>query len=228
MQWVESDHMILAALAYPTAIILVNNQMVKKGEVKSMRDLLKPAWKGKIAVNDPTVAGAGLKAFAMMGLEIMNWDYWRDFAKQEPVIVRDQRILVEWVAHGKYPIAFAPRAPEVNEFKTAGAPIELIVPEEGSFLTTGSGGVSIINRPAHPNAAKVFLNWFLSREGQTVFTRAHGGQSARIDVPTEGLDPDLVRKPDVKYFPGADSEVFLKKEDKSRELAGEIFINSIK
>ncbi len=228
MQWVEADHMILAALAYPAAIILVNNQLVKKGEVKSMRDLLKPVWKGKIAVNDPTVAGAGLKTFAVMGWEIMNMDYWRDFAKQEPVIVRDQRLLVEWVAHGKYPIAFAPRAPEVNEFKTAGAPIELITPEEGGFLTTGSGGVSIINRPAHPNASKVFLNWFLSREGQTVFTRAHGGQSARIDVQTEGLDPDLIRKSDVKYFAGADSEEFLKKEDKTRDLAAEIFINLIK
>lgn len=81
----------------------------------------------------------------------------------------------------------------------------------------------MINKPAHPNAAKVFLNWFLSREGQTVFTRAHGGHSARIDVPTEGLDPDLVRKPGVKYFVGADSEAFLIKEDKTRELATDIF-----
>lgn len=223
MHWVDSQHTILGALAYPNALILANTQMVKQGEIRSLRDLLSPVWKGKIVINDPTVPGSGSKSFSMLGWVILNMDYWRQFARQEPVVMRDQRALVEWVARGKYPVSFAPRAPEVTEFKTAGAPIELLPPSEGTYLTTGSAGIALIGRAAHPNAAKVFLNWFLSREGQTVFTRAHGGHSARIDVPTEGLDPDLTRQAGVKYFIGADSEDFLVKEDKSRELAMEIF-----
>lgn len=223
LPWVDSQHTILGFLAYSNALILINTQLVKPGEISSLRDLLNPRWKGKIVMNDPTVPGSGSKSFAFIGWEILNMDYWRDFAKQEPVIMRDQRLLVEWVARGKYSIAFAPRPPEVSEFRAAGAPIDYLTPAEGTYLSAGSAGMAVINKAPHPNALKIFLNWLLSREGQTVFTRAHGGQSARVDVPTEGLEPDLVRQPGVKYFIGADNEEWLLKEDMRRESAREIF-----
>ncbi|MCZ6625703.1 MAG: ABC transporter substrate-binding protein, partial [Deltaproteobacteria bacterium] len=38
-------------------------------------------------------------------------------------------------------------------------------------------------RAPHPNAAKVFINWYLSRQGQTAVTRINKGNSRRLDVP---------------------------------------------
>ncbi len=228
LRWVDPQFNILGFLAYPNALVVVNTQLVKKGEVKSLQDLLNPMWKGKIVMNDPSVAGTGSKSFVVIGWQKLNLDYWRNFAKQEPAIMRDQRLLIEWVARGKYAIAFAPRPPEVAEFKTAGAPIEYIMPEEGTYLSTGSGAIALINKARHPNAAKVFLNWLLSREGQTVFTQAHGANSARVDVPTEGLDPELIRQPGVKYFLGADTEEWLLKEPERNSVAKEIFKDLMK
>ncbi len=76
--------------------------------------------------------------------------------------------------------------------------INFHTPDEGSFLD-GSGFADIVNRAPHPNAAKVWINWFLSREGQTANTRASGVQSTREDIPTDFLVPSTVRQPGVKY-----------------------------
>lgn len=229
LPWADSERdTIFRFLAYPIGLIIINNPMVQKEEIRSLYDLLNPKWKGKIVMNDPTTPGSGGRAFAVIGWDMLNLEYWRSFAQQEPVITRDQRLLVEWVARGKYPIAFAARPPEVTEFKRAGAPIEYIVPQEGSYISSGSGAISLINKAPHPYAAKAFLNWLLSREGQIVFTQAHGGHSARLDVPTEGLVPELLRQPGVKYFLGADTEEWLPKEPERIKVARDIFGHLIK
>ena len=52
-------------------------------------------------------------------------------------------------------------------------------------MSPQAGAVALFNRAPHPNAAKVYLNWLLSKEGQTIFARATGYISARLDVPTD-------------------------------------------
>ena len=48
----------------------------------------------------------------------------------------------------------------------------------------GSGALTMLNRAPHPNAAKVYINWLLSKEGQTEYAVLNGNISARLDVPT--------------------------------------------
>ncbi|MGH7826940.1 MAG: hypothetical protein ACREQ7_17435, partial [Candidatus Binatia bacterium] len=59
-----------------------------------------------------------------------------------------------------------------------------------------------INRAAHPNASKVFLNWLLRKDGQTAFCRGMGYVSRRMDVSTDHVPTYWVPKPGVKYWPG--------------------------
>jgi ABC-type Fe3+ transport system substrate-binding protein len=69
-----------------------------------------------------------------------------------------------------------------------GVPIAIIDPRqlrEGSDLSPVNGGTALYSRAPHPNAAKVYLNWLLSKEGQTEFSRGMGYISSRLDVPTE-------------------------------------------
>jgi ABC-type Fe3+ transport system substrate-binding protein len=54
---------------------------------------------------------------------------------------------------------------------------------EGGTLSSGGGTISFIDRAPHPNAAKVFVNWLLSREGQINFQARDGSDSLRIDIP---------------------------------------------
>ena len=53
----------------------------------------------------------------------------------------------------------------------------------GTHIGTGSGCIALMNRAPQPNAAVVFLNWFLSRDGQTTWSKALDLQSRRVDVP---------------------------------------------
>jgi ABC-type Fe3+ transport system substrate-binding protein len=63
--------------------------------------------------------------------------------------------------------------------------------------------ITLLNRAPHPNAAKVFINWVLSREGQTAFQKvsvadnAASGNSMREDIPKDIIPPGYWREPDL-------------------------------
>lgn len=158
---------------------------------------------------------------------IMSLDYMRNLAKMEPIVTRDQRLQVEWVSQGKFSIAISPNSPIVSQFKKDGAPIEQTTPREGAPVTSSSGNIALMNKAPHPKAAKLFINWLLTREGQTLFSEALGFQSARLDVPTGHLDSDKIRNPEVKYFSAIDEE-FLKTLPEYTRIAREIFGSLIK
>lgn len=78
------------------------------------------------------------------------------------------------------------------------------------------------HKAPHPRTARLFINWLLSKEGQTLFTKAFGAPSARLDVATEGLDPATLIKPGIKYIEGDAEEIDLSSVEQ-RKLAVEIF-----
>lgn len=154
---------------------------------------------------------------------IMDLDFHRQLAKQDLIITRDPRAHVEWVARGKYPIVMAPHVDAVADFQKAGAPLKWISPKEGAYLSAGaSGTLSYFDRAPHPNAAKIFVNWFMTREGLTVFSKAVLTQSARRDVPTDFLYPEGIRDPAVKYF-DSNTEEALEKQLAMVKIALEIY-----
>ena len=101
-----------------------------------------------------------------------------------------------------------------------------LVPTEGTYFGSGTGAIVTLKRPAHPNAAKVFLNWLLSREGQTIFTKIAREQSRRVDVVSE-LAPDRLRQSGIKYIDG-DTKYMLDKNGQMRKLSKEIFASQYK
>ncbi len=213
---------------YVAMTLAVNSDLVKPGEIKGYADLLDPKWKDKIAFSDPTIAGAASRCFLMTANMIMNTDYHRQLAKQGPLLTRDVRQQVEWVARGKYPIALAPYVDAIADMQKAGAPIKWISPVEGVYLSSGaSGSLSYFSQAPHPNAAKVFVNWFMTKEGLTIWSQSSLTQSARKDVPTDFLYPEGIRDPKVKYFNSNTEEVLLKEED-AYKLAREIYGSLLK
>lgn len=223
LPWVDAQKTTFSFMGSPYPVILVNTQTVNTGEVRGYRDLLNPRWKGKIVINDPTVPGAGNSTFRHVAWLILNLDYWREFVKQEPIITRDQRLQVEWIAQGKYPIAISPQGAIVNDFRAAGATIEYIQTQEGVYLTSSSGNLALVSNAPHPNAAKLFVNWLLSKEGQRVFSLAFGAQSTREDISTEGIPADRIRQPGVKYITGGMTEEWEFKANEQTKHAIEIF-----
>lgn len=206
LTYIDSDKQILAVVANPSSALAVNSNIIGKGEVTSYLDLLNPKWKGKMVLNDPGTPGVSQEWFAVVSSRIMSLDYMKQLAQTGLIVIRDQRLQAEWLSHGKYPIAIAPQQSTVTQFIKDGAPLELITPKEGVNLTSSSGNLAIMKNAPHPSAAKLFLNWFLTREGQTLFSQTTGFQSARVDVPTAHLAEFSIRKPGVKYFSTSDEE----------------------
>ena len=90
----------------------------------------------------------------------------------------------------------------------AGLPIKQFATghfKEGGFISPTGLTVSLLNRAPHPNAAKIALNWFLSREGQLawleyVIRNNDDQDSLREDIPDDRRNAKARRQPQVKYF----------------------------
>ncbi len=201
--------------------VLINTQMTNAKDLQTYKVLLDPKWKGKILINDPTLGGAGIAWFTAVASDI-GLDYFNKLLEQEPVILRDQRLMTEWVARGRYPVLLGFDEQSVTEFVKAGAPITPITLAEGAYTTQSNGAVSISLKPPHPNAAKVVLNWVMTKEGGRLLSEAQLCQSARADIAPDYLPSYMQRQPGIKYT-NTSTEDYQWKKAEYQDIAEKVF-----
>ncbi len=224
--FLDQDKMVLPLTQGYYSYIFVNTDLVKDGDIKSLFDLLDPRWKSQITMIDPTVTGSSSKWISFILIKMLGpekgQEYLRSLAKLEPMITKDKRLHVEWVARGKYAIGIGPNMQSLAEFITAGAPIKSIRIKEGGGLSPSSSCIALPNNGPHPNATIVLVNWLLTAEGQTVFSQAFGQPAVRNGIPIGGMiDPFTVMIPgETAYW--AD-EQFTLEEEKGMLVAKQIF-----
>ncbi len=208
-----------------TTYIAVNTDLVKEGQIKSYKDFLKPEWKGKVVLFDPSIAGAGAGWATFLITDAYGMDggkeYLRQLAATKPDMTRDVRQHVEWIAKGKYAIGAGAQHASVSEFKTAGAPLNIVRVEEGGNLNPASGCLEVSPAPVHPNAAAVYINWILTKEGQIAFNKGFGSPPVRIDVTVPGIDPSKMARPEDKAF--LTDERFFEIQGQAMAISKEIF-----
>jgi iron(III) transport system substrate-binding protein len=185
--------------------VFYDPKQVKREEIAQLNDLLDVKWKGKIVINDPLPSGPGNVIFRwiwrMLGPEKAT-DYYRRIRAQAAVVDRDQRRQIEWVAQGKYAILFAPSTAVGEQLIQRGLKFGLQseFSDYGASITAGFGSLMLINKAPHPNAAAVYVNWLLSKDGQTAWSKAVNAVSHRLDIPTDHVAPYLVPKPGGKFW----------------------------
>lgn len=200
----DKEGMILTFLTQVIPPVIYNKNMVKEGQITSYLDLLKPEWKGKMVLFDPTISGAS-RAWAgrltqALGVEKANEFLTALVTQQDILVTREMGQQLEWVARGKFPLAIFPQTPAVSQYLRVGAPIEAAPFKEITGVSPSNGVLALPKYPPHPNATVVFVNWLLSREGQALVVKGMGVPSARLDVPPEGVNPMFVIKPGQKLF----------------------------
>lgn len=226
LPWVDEDRLIFTYFYYVSQDLMINTQLVKPGEIQSLLVFLEPRMKGKLLIGDPTITGTPFNGFSTMIFQkTLGLDFFRQLVKQEPVILRDDRLLVDWVARGKYSASLWARPMHVADYMAAGAPIMDIASKEGGYLSVDGSGTVLMSKAPHPNASKIFLNWLLSKEGQTIMQDSLGNQSAREDLSIEKLGASVIRKPGEKYILGANNieKWVLEEQEKYLDLASQIF-----
>jgi ABC-type Fe3+ transport system substrate-binding protein len=186
--WVDNaKQFAYATSAYQTESLWFNSQLMKAAEIRSFDDLLDERWKGRIGYLDPRTPGSGASMWSYLR-EIKGEEYLRNFAAQKPLLSRDQRVLAEILAKGKIALVIGLTYYSYAPFVKAGLPVEpLPTLKEGMYVSGGSGHLVVLKNPAHPNATKLFINWFLSREGQEVYTRSMHQSTRRLDVDAKWL-----------------------------------------
>jgi len=186
--WMDNaKRFIYSFAAYQTESLWHNTEVIKPSEFRSFDDLLNPKWQGKIGINDPRTPGSGASMWSYMRV-IKGEAFLKSLVAQKLFITRDVRLLADNTAKGQLGISIGIAYADFLPFIKAGLPVKpLPRPKEGMYVTTGYGSLTIIKNAPHPNAAKLFVNWFLGKEGQEVYTAAMGEPTRRLDVETTWL-----------------------------------------
>jgi ABC-type Fe3+ transport system substrate-binding protein len=195
--------------------LIYNTDLVQPDAIQSYLDLQKPEWKKKIVMHDPSVLGAGANGISYLavlwGLDKAK-EYLTHLLKTQGAgITRNYQQHVEWVGHGKYAIGLWPNPGQAARYIKAGIPIAVTHLKEGAVASPAFGCLGIPAKPAHPNATKIFVNWFLSREGQALAVKSYELPSARLDVPPAGVLKEFVIGPEQKVY--IESEEFNSNQD---------------
>jgi iron(III) transport system substrate-binding protein len=185
-----------------------NTTLVNPEEFKSYWDFLNPKWKGKIVVPEPLSGGTQEPLQFMYHNPELGPEYVRRFLTEMDLgVSRDLRQLLDWVAQGKYALSALQNTDRIRlwDAKKQGLPVNAFEADkfkEGGLVGSGGGNIALINRAPHPNAAKLFINWFLSRQGQVAYQKlAQGGRnSLRVDIPKDDVPLHARIKPGGKYI----------------------------
>jgi iron(III) transport system substrate-binding protein len=190
------------AAANPTSITY-NTTQVDPKELTSWYDLLQPKWKGKVASADPNIQGTMRGNLTVLAaIPQLGTDYIRQLyaPEQEVRLSGDSRLLLDWIAQGQYAIGLGIGRVDVEEASRLGLPVAWKdLKESMAELSAQFNTIMLVNQAPHPNAARVYINWVLSREGQIAYQKAIETPSLRLDVAREGVRPEEIPDPAVQY-----------------------------
>lgn len=161
----------LEVLAYHTTMV-PSSEAPRKWE-----DLLNPRWRGQIGLEEEDVNWY-TAILHLMGEE-KGKDFMRRLAKQQPQIRAGHTLLAQLLAAGEFAIAPTIRVHQVEQMKGKGAPVEWVAIEP--LAPNPPVCLSLPKNPSRPNAAKVFIDFLLSKEGQAIIYELKRNPS-RTDV----------------------------------------------
>jgi iron(III) transport system substrate-binding protein len=199
LEFVDEGRTLLVMTPFHRGTLFINTAQVQPDEIKSYRDLLEPRWRGRIVSDDPRRAGPGQATFTFFYLHPeLGPDFIRSLARQELTIMQDYQQEIDAVGQGRFPLLIGGSDALAEQRIKQGIPMAIVDPRtlrERSDVSPASGSVALFNRAPHPNAARVYLNWLLSKDGQTDYARGAGYVSSRLDVPTDHTFPWRVPEP---------------------------------
>ena len=204
---VDNQYVFIYA-ACPLHLIGYNPKLVDGQSLRGYADLLDPKWKGKLTLKDPRDPGGASPLLFLynnpqLGPEFIK----RLFTVAGLTLIRNEGQQLDWIASGKYPLAITAKPEQLEMAKSKGVPVEVldahVMRKDGVGLEAGGTMVALANKAPHPNAAKVLLNWFLSREGQMAVQNPAGGEAAynslREDIPKDHLSAWAQRQKGANY-----------------------------
>jgi len=170
-------------------VLVYNTRLVAPADVpKSYDDLLDPKWSGKVGIETADVAWFAAVSKGMGEDKGLAW--FRQFAANKPSLRSGHTLMAELVAAGEMAMAVDAHVQGVARLKEKGAPVEwkALQPAFGQPSSVG-----VAKRAPHPNAAQLFADFILSREGQEIVkARNRVPSSSAVDSPLNKFRYELI------------------------------------
>ena len=171
--------------------IAYNTELVKNPP-KTWMDLTKPEYGNKQIGQVIAASGGTTWTRIMFERQVLGEDYWKKQAATHPMLYPSGAPMSDALVRGEVaigPLLYNAIYPKQKD----GAPIEIFFPPEGAPVNPYATGIP--KTAAHPNAAKLFLNWSLSIEGQTFMIKELGNLTSLKVAPVypKGFDPKVVK-----------------------------------
>ncbi len=209
-EWLYSDTenrelLIAFAVNARTADFVYNTNNFDPAEIDSYYDILDPKYKGKILINDPRQGQGGTPLTFMYTNEQIGPDFLtRLFTEMDVVLSSDLRQAAELLSRGDdFAVCLFGCSTEVTLLKEQGLPVEDIfptVPVEGTWGSASPYFIGALEGAPHPAARQLYINWFLSKEGQTLVQDLVKMDSVRTDISKDSVLPSNLRQEGVDYF----------------------------
>jgi ABC-type Fe3+ transport system substrate-binding protein len=211
LKWMDNEQQyLLHGAEWVFGWVLVNKDVIDPSEIRTWKDLLNPKYRGRIISHDPRSPGPGQGATNFI-YKAHGLDYIKDFfLGQEVRLTTDNRQVTEEVVRGTRPLAFASIQFHIEDFRKAGiANLAVVLPEDyPGYLTSGFSVLKQAKGVPHPNAATVFINWYMSHPGQEVYQSVMLETARRLDVDKSKLPGYLIPREGVKYFEDYNEETY--------------------
>ncbi len=179
----------------PPINIEINTNQVNPADITSVYDFLASKYVGKLGALPPTTGGAQQEYFDAYADPDLGPDFVQKYVQDMKVFYNsDYRQIENQLADGTlYAAIFAGAVnQDVQTMQSQGLPVELLqkqVKERGMLVSAGSASnIGIFNHPAHPNAAKLFINWWLSKTGQTAM-QEDSAVAPYVSLREDGIPP---------------------------------------
>jgi iron(III) transport system substrate-binding protein len=166
-------------------VIGYNTKLVPKAEApRNWEDLLQPRWKGKLAMdNEEYFWHAGMLKY--WGEE-KGKKYMEALSGQGIQFRNGHALLADLLSVGEFPVVVVVYPDHIEQMKAKGQTVEWVKTADPVLVNLAP--VAIAAKAPQPNAAKLFVNYSISKEGQEILQKARRA-SARLDV--SPLVPDM-------------------------------------
>jgi iron(III) transport system substrate-binding protein len=204
----EEKYLFVPAASVYVRFASYNTSMINPGEFTSYWDLLNPKLKSKIVASDLKQGeGRNGARFLYYHPELGPNYLRRLFSEMNLTYSRDYRQATDWLAQKRFALFLFSQSDDTLNAKEQGLSVQILDTggwKEGVGLDAIGGAYALMDKPPHPNAAKILINWLLSRDGQIALQRdreaAGRTESLRIDISKNDVLPLMRRREGVKYL----------------------------
>jgi iron(III) transport system substrate-binding protein len=178
---------VLQGIAYPLYLIAhgfawntakITPQQKQQLMENGFQALLDPSLKGSIALVGPVGGGQEASYYEIVRDPNLGWAYLEKLAAQRPTIINSAITMTTGLSSGEYTVGFPSSDTSIWPALAQGAPVEFAYSDPS---VTSEEQIFISKNAPHPNAARLFMEWATSLEGQTGLGHISSGIMARTD-----------------------------------------------